>query len=139
MNSGAVGPYTASAPVNLASGNPIQINVTYDALAGTVSEMLTDTVTNATYSNVFPGINLPSFIGSNAGFVGFTGATGGAFAQQTIRNFSFSNVSNQLSLSNAIDIPAGGNAGIQVQPNIGGSLAAVSLNGILTIGARVTL
>ena len=139
VTAGAAGPYTASSPVNLASGNPIQISITYDPVAATVSEMLTDTVANTTYSNVFTGISYPGFIGSNAGFVGFTGATGGAFAQQTISNFTFSNVSNDLVLQNAINVPAGGNSGIQVQPNAGGTAAAVSLSGIVTVGANGTL
>ena len=42
-------------------------------------------------------------------------------------------------LPNAIDIPAGGNSGIQVQPNPAGTAAAVSLNGVMTIGANGTL
>ena len=49
----------------------------------TLTMTITDTVTLATYTTSWP-INIPSTVGSNTAYVGFTGGTGGQTSSQKI-------------------------------------------------------
>jgi hypothetical protein len=49
---------------------------------------LTDTVTNATVTEVFP-VNIPAMVGGNSAWVGFTGGTGGLTAIQNVLSWSY--------------------------------------------------
>jgi hypothetical protein len=82
--------------VNLRSGDPINVALGYNSEQWTLTEMLTDTKTHATYSTIYSDINLPTLLGTgsstgttNSAYMGFTGGTGGAWAQQTITNFTY--------------------------------------------------
>ena len=86
---GSTGTYVATGSVNVASGDPILVQVAYDSVAQTVGVTLTDQTTSATYSTTINGVSLPSLLGANTAYVGFTAGTGGANAIQTINNFSF--------------------------------------------------
>ena len=93
--------YLPSAPVNPGSGNPIAVTVAYNPLTGTVTETLTDTVANTTFTTQYASGDLAAILGANTALVGFSGATGGAVATQTISNFSYgvdSTYSNNLVL-----------------------------------------
>jgi len=76
--------------VNFNSGNPIQVTLVYDADAQTVTESLTDLITNATFTRPYAGIDLASVLGTTATF-GFTGGEGSETSIQTISNFTMSN------------------------------------------------
>ncbi len=84
---GTLSAYTSTGPVNLASGDPIQVMLSYDG--SNLVENLLDQTTSQTYSRTYAGVNLPAATGGTSAYVGFTGATGGLFAIQTISNFSF--------------------------------------------------
>lgn len=135
----AVGGYIPSAPVNLASGNPIQISLAYDPVGQTISETLVDLVTRDTYSNVFPGVDLPGTVGGNLAFVGFTGATGGAVAVQTISNFSFSNSAETVSLANIVNTAAGSTTSVEILPPAKGGSSNGRLVGTVNLGSGSTL
>jgi hypothetical protein len=49
---------------------------------------LTDTATNATVTEVFP-VNIPSVVGGNTAFVGFTGGTGSSTATQNVLSWTY--------------------------------------------------
>jgi hypothetical protein len=51
---------------------------------------ITDTVTQATYTTSFT-INIPSTVGGNTAYVGFTGGTGVLSATQTILTWTYTN------------------------------------------------
>ena len=74
--------------VALASGNPIQINLTYDGT--TLTERLTDLPSGVTFSTSYM-VNIAGFTGSPTAFVGFTGGTGAFTSTQQISNVSFTN------------------------------------------------
>jgi hypothetical protein len=50
---------------------------------------LTDTVTNATVTEVFP-VNIPSTVGGSTAWVGFTGSTGAGTATQNVLSWTYS-------------------------------------------------
>ena len=75
--------------VDLASGDPINVILSYNASTQTLTESLADQVASDSYSTSYTGINLSSILGSGTAYVGFTGATGGANSLQTVTNFSY--------------------------------------------------
>jgi hypothetical protein len=70
-----------SSGVNLHSGDPFRVHVTYDGIM--LAMRITDKVTQATFLTSWP-INIPATLGGSTGYVGFTGATGGATAIQDV-------------------------------------------------------
>jgi hypothetical protein len=65
--------------VNLHSGDTMDAHVTYDGTD--LNLTLTDTLTLATFSTSFH-INIPSTVGGNTAYVGFTAGTGGGSSSQ---------------------------------------------------------
>jgi fibronectin type 3 domain-containing protein len=59
--------------VLLNSQNPKQIDLTYDGT--TLTEKMTDTLTNATFMTSYV-VNIPQVLGGDLAYVGFTGSTG---------------------------------------------------------------
>jgi hypothetical protein len=74
--------------VNLHSGDVFKVHMTYDGT--TLTMTITDTVTNATFTTSW-AINIPSTVGANTAYVGFTGATGGQTATQDIISWTYNN------------------------------------------------
>jgi autotransporter-associated beta strand protein len=85
---GVTGTYNATGSVNIASGDPIQVTLTYDG-SSTLTEFLKDLSTSATYSTSYGTAgSFASLLGSTTGYVGFSAATGGATSTQVISDFS---------------------------------------------------
>ena len=76
----------SSTGINLHSGDIMDAQLVYDGTNLTMT--LTDTVTNATVTEVFP-VNIPSIVGGNTAFVGFTGGTGGTTATQNVLSWTY--------------------------------------------------
>jgi hypothetical protein len=76
---------TIAGGVNLHSGDIMQVHMTYDGT--TLTMTITDTVTNATFATSWP-IDIPSTVGGNTAFVGFTAGTG-LDAIQEIINWTY--------------------------------------------------
>jgi hypothetical protein len=72
--------------IDLHSGDTMHAHLTYDGTTLTLT--LTDTVTGATFTAPFT-INIPSTVGGNTAFVGFTAATGGTTSAQDILNWTY--------------------------------------------------
>jgi autotransporter-associated beta strand protein len=136
---GTTGTYTSSAPVNLASGNAIQITLSYNPVDQTITETLFDLVTRDSFSTVFNGVDLPSAIGGTSGYMGFTGATGGASATQTVDNFKFNNFAQGVTVTNNISTAAGSTTSLEVLPVALGGAGSATLQGTLTLGNSATL
>jgi len=77
----------SSTGINLHSGDTMNAQLVYDGTNLTMT--LTDTVTNATVTEVFP-VNIPSVVGADTAYVGFTGATGGLTAAQNVLAWTYS-------------------------------------------------
>jgi autotransporter-associated beta strand protein len=69
------------------SGDPIQFNLEY--FGTTLLMDAFDLTKHTAVQQVFTGVNLPSIVGGNSAYVGFSGGTGGAASTQKISNFTF--------------------------------------------------
>jgi hypothetical protein len=89
LQNGAVTPPFSPATPVLVGGNtnPIQINVSY--AGGVLTAAFRDTVTAATFTTNIT-VNIPTIVGSDSAFLGFTGADGGVASTQVISNFTMS-------------------------------------------------
>jgi len=72
--------------IQLASGDSIQATVTYDGAKLTLN--LLDLVTNKTFT-MSKTIDIPSTVGANTAYVGFTGGTGGLSASQKLISWTY--------------------------------------------------
>ncbi len=75
-----------SSGVNLHSGNVMRAHITYDGTTLTLT--LTDTVTNATFTTS-TAVNIPTTVGANTAYVGFTAGTGGLSATQNVLTWTY--------------------------------------------------
>jgi hypothetical protein len=72
--------------INLHSGDTFNVTMSYNGTTLTVK--ITDTATGASATQTYT-INIPQTIGSNLGYVGFTGGTGGQTATENILNWTY--------------------------------------------------
>jgi hypothetical protein len=73
--------------VDLHSGDTFHVHMTYDGT--NLAMTITDTATSATFSHTWQ-VNIPTTIGSNTAYAGFTGATGGYTSNQNILSWTMS-------------------------------------------------
>jgi len=86
VNGNIGGGSSSTSPVDLHSGDPINITLSYDGAF--LNETLVDVNTSATYHASFLE-NLPSILGANSAYVGVTASSNSADGTQTFSNFSF--------------------------------------------------
>jgi hypothetical protein len=89
----------------LLSGDTMSAQLVYNGTTLTLN--LTDTVTNDTFSYAFT-VNIPSTVGANTAYVGFTGGTGGETAIQNIKNWTFTSGTTQVAAATPTFTPASG-------------------------------
>lgn len=78
-----------TSPLIFSSGHPIDVSITYNGVLLRMSA--TDTVTGSVFQAPTVALNLPSILGSNLAYVGFTGSTNNnAGTTQTFSNFRYS-------------------------------------------------
>jgi hypothetical protein len=121
-----------SSGINLHSGDIFRVHLSYSGT--TLAMTITDTTNEDEFTTSFTNVNIPSTIGGNAGYVGFTGGTGGETAIQEIIGFSF--VSGPASLPQAatpvISPTAGtysGSVAVSITDATGGSAIYYTTNG----------
>ncbi|MGB8324310.1 MAG: hypothetical protein WCE52_15230, partial [Candidatus Acidiferrum sp.] len=71
---------------NIHNPDIFNVQLTYNGTNLTMT--ITDTTTNATFTDTWP-INIPSTVGGNTAYAGFTAGTGGATAIQEIIGWTF--------------------------------------------------
>ncbi len=76
----------AGAGIDLHSGHVFSVALAYDGT--TLTERISDTVTNAVFTQSYP-VNIAGTIGSSTAFLGFTGGTGGETTTQDILTWSY--------------------------------------------------
>ena len=142
VTDGSTGTYNTTTPVNVASGDPINVTLVYDAAAETLTEFLAeDTTTGSvyTYTHTYTGIDLAATLGGSTAILGFTGGTGGAASTQTISNFSFTSQSTIVT-GNTLNLFAGGSVGTGLAPLVIGAVgtAPIVLNTSAKNGVYIT-
>ena len=78
--------------VDLHSGDPFLVNMSYDGTTLTVN--IADTITGKSATQTYT-IDIAGTVGSSSAYVGFTGGTGGETATQDILTWTFSPNANQ--------------------------------------------
>jgi hypothetical protein len=73
--------------IDLHSGDIFRVHMTYDG--ANLAMTITDTTTSATFTQTWP-VSIPSSIGANTAYAGFTGATGGYTSNQNILSWTMS-------------------------------------------------
>jgi hypothetical protein len=73
--------------INMESADLFSCTITYDG--SSLTETVTDTVTKATFTKTYTGINIPSLVGGNTAYVGFGGSTGAATATQSLSSWTY--------------------------------------------------
>jgi hypothetical protein len=79
-------PYASTAPVNLASGDLIDVSLTY--LNGVLSLSLSDATAHTSFTTNL-SLNIPALVGGTTAYVGFTGADGSVPSQQFVSDFTY--------------------------------------------------
>jgi hypothetical protein len=74
----------SSTGIDLHSGHPFRVNLGYDGT--NLTETITDTVTHVSFTATYV-VNIPGLVGSDVGYMGFTGGTGGLTAVQDVRSW----------------------------------------------------
>jgi hypothetical protein len=73
--------------INMQSGHEFKVTLTYNG--STLTEAVTDTVTNASFTHTYTGVNIPAAIGADTAFVGFGGGTGAATVDGYIDSWTY--------------------------------------------------
>ena len=90
ISNGTIGTNVSTSPVNLASGHPIQVTLSYNPANTTLTETLTDTTnTSLIYTTSTTAYNLATILGANSAYIGLSGGTGTSTSTQQISNFSY--------------------------------------------------
>jgi autotransporter-associated beta strand protein len=133
VTDGSTGTYNNTFPVNVASGDPITVTLSYDPVHNVINETLVDPVANTTFPTSYSNINLAATLGASTALLGFSGATGGANSTQTISNFSYSVTASSPGVyGNGVVVPGGANATIDVGPTAANPTISM---GTLSVGA----
>ena len=96
---------SAAGSLSFQSGDVMSVQMTYNGT--TLTMQITDTVTSATYNTSFT-VNIPSAVGGNTAYVGFTGGTGGLTAIQDILTWTYTSGSSQSQAATPTITPGSG-------------------------------
>jgi hypothetical protein len=132
VTSNVSGNYLTTGSVEFFSGHPIDVVLTYDADAQTITENLTDMSTGAKFSRTYSDIDLAAVLGQ-AAYFGFTGGSGGATAIQTVSGFSISGGNSPQDAEPILILIDG-----EVSINAGGNVVATQVMGDLEVGTVVS-
>ncbi|MFM7128677.1 MAG: beta strand repeat-containing protein, partial [bacterium] len=118
--------------INFASGNAIQVVVTYNNSQKAITVALTDTVTLQTYSFVSNNIDMLKVLGSTKGQIGFFAMGNGQSTSQTISGFSFAYGSPSIQ-GQSVSLTSGGAIGTATNPiltQVSGNISATAPVGV---------
>ena len=82
--------------IDLHSGDTFAVHMTYDG--ANLAMTITDTTTNAVFTQSWP-VDIPTVIGANTAYAGFTGGTGGLVAVQNILTWTLGPLSPAVTFS----------------------------------------
>jgi hypothetical protein len=103
---------TFAGGVNLHSGDVFNAHVTYNGTTLTLT--VTDASTPTETFTTSWAVNIPSIVGANTAFVGFTGGTGGSTATQEIINWTLTSGAPAATVYEATKIPSTGSPNTRI-------------------------
>jgi hypothetical protein len=80
--------FMTSAGIDFNSGHVFQIDLAYNSSAHVLTETVTDTSTSAVFTTSY-NVDIAAHLGSNVGYVGFGGGTGGETSVQDILKWQY--------------------------------------------------
>ncbi len=99
----------SSTPINLQSQHLFQATLTYNGT--TLTETILDTVTNQSFTTSY-AVDLPTLVGGNTAYVGFTGGTGGLTTVAAVPSWTFNGPDHSGGFSTS-QLTANGSASFQ--------------------------
>jgi fibronectin type 3 domain-containing protein len=78
--------------IDLNGSHLIHVDVTYDQNSQTLVETINDITSGGSWTHAYSGVDLASHLGGSTGYIGFTAATGGAFAKQEVVDFNYGTI-----------------------------------------------
>jgi hypothetical protein len=125
--------------IDLHSGDVFAVTLTYDG--NTLTETIRDTVTNASFTTTYT-VDIAGLLGSDVGYVGFTGGTGGLTAVQDVLSWTYTATipkHGQAVTASGPDVtnptpPTGAYTPGQIRQAYGFDQVAFSLNGTSVVG-----
>jgi len=118
--------------INFASGDAIQVVITYNNSQKAITVALTDTLTQQSYSFVANNIDMLKALGSTQGQIGFFATGNGQPASQTISGFSFAYGSPTIQ-GQSVALTSGGAIGSPTNPIltlVSGNISATAPEGV---------
>ncbi len=76
-----------SGSIDLNSGHPIYATISYDG--SNLIEALADSITGQVFTQTYTGVNIPSLVGGNTAYVGFTASDSTLTATQVIKSWTY--------------------------------------------------
>ncbi|MFN9373585.1 MAG: lectin-like domain-containing protein, partial [Planctomycetaceae bacterium] len=74
--------------VNLVTGNPIDVSLTFNPSQNLIIQTLTDPLEGTTFTHAYQQFNLQQILAGSSAWIGFTGGTGSLGSNQVISDFS---------------------------------------------------
>ena len=112
LTNGVIADAHTTNPIIFASGDPINIALSYNPATTTLSETDTDLSTNGVFTTSYT-VDIAAALGGSSAIMGFTGATGGLNSTQTIGSFSYT-LGAGPTYANNVALAAGSNSTIDV-------------------------
>jgi len=109
--------------INLHSGDAMTVQLTYDGT--TLGLSITDNVAGTAFSTSWP-VNIPSLVGGNSAYVGFTAGTGGSTSSQKILSWTWTSALSPTAAAPTIT-PAAGTYTLPVTVTMTDSTAGASI------------
>jgi len=113
-----------SSGVNLLSGDTMSVHLAYDGT--TLALTVTDAVANKMFTTSWP-VNIPSIVGGNTAYVGFTGGTGGSTSSQKIETWTFTSNGSTATAATPGIAPAAGTYTLPVTVTLSDSTTGAAI------------
>jgi Legume lectin domain/Chitobiase/beta-hexosaminidase C-terminal domain len=110
--------------IDLHSGDTLNVHLAYDG--SVLSLTINDTVANKSFSTSWT-VNIPSIVGGNTAYVGFTGGTGGLSSSQKVETWTFTSTGSTPTAATPTISPASGTYTLPLTVTLADSTSGASV------------
>ena len=130
------GPSMTSSGVNLHTTDVFNVQISYNGTNLTMT--ITDATTKATFTQAWP-INIPTTVGGDTAYVGFTGGTGGLTSIQQVLNWTYSTgASTTVPATPTNLVASGGNGQVGLSWSVSSGATSYNVGRSTTSGGPYT-